>query len=209
MHDGPSAGRFSPSGYLGWVAAYQGDVGLDPLEGGTLIIKTGVGQTIGLHCYASKPAICTELISCQRREGQVGKGRVTLPGSYSRQRLYYRPTPVAHRSHYRMAVCLQTGLCLQRNSHLHRTKIRRVASMKDPLLLRLGRRYPETNNLRFHQHLCIYSKTSSKRTFTSISKRWNRNPTQELIRSLANRTAGARSRQRQCFDGRLDTDGAV
>ena len=75
--------------------------------------------------------------------------------------------------------------------------------------LRPVREYPGTNNLRFHQ-LCFSSaRYNLARTFTGISKVGNRYPREELVGSLPDRTAGARSCQLRSFDGRLDANGPV
>lgn len=61
MHDGASTGGFTPSAYLGFVAADKADVVLDPLKGGALVIEAGVGETLFLHSVASEESIGAEL----------------------------------------------------------------------------------------------------------------------------------------------------
>lgn len=61
MHDGTGSGRLTPGADLSFVAAKEPDVVLDPLEGGALVVETGIRQAFLFHGIASEKTVGTDL----------------------------------------------------------------------------------------------------------------------------------------------------
>lgn len=61
MQDGTPAGGLAPSTHLGFVATYQADVILDPLESGALVVQAGIGKALLFHSVAGEETVGADL----------------------------------------------------------------------------------------------------------------------------------------------------
>lgn len=61
VHDGACACGLAPGGNEGGVATEEGNIGLDPLKGGALVVEAGVGEGLGFHGCAGEETVGTEL----------------------------------------------------------------------------------------------------------------------------------------------------
>lgn len=84
MHDAAASGRFTNQGNLVRVATEEMDVRLHPLNGQTLVIEAGVGDTsFLLESWASEPTHCAKTVVQSHEDNAfpaIGTGGIEQTG---------------------------------------------------------------------------------------------------------------------------------